>query len=440
MATRTMKTAAPANEKKVRVKGLNNLTDVAIRKLKEPGLYADGGKLFLQVGSTSQKSWVLLFQWNGKPKTMGLGSLSDVGLAEARRRRLHWLAVLAAGENPLEVREREREAERAKEAAGKPLTFKQCAAEVIKVRGPSSAANQSRWLNTMQKAVGALADLEPVKITTKDVLAALKPYWHSRPAQADVLRQRMETILDWAHIKGLIPDPWSNPARLKGNLEWLLERRDHEPGHHPSLPYKQVGAYMAGLRAGDQGLEVCRQAVEFCILTATRQGAARGTRLSEIDREAKVWTVPKERNKVRNMRSGKEHRVPLSDAAMAVVDTCWAAAEENGTGFLFPTAARGGCVSGYTMNEVAVRYVGDLGAATIHGFRSTFKDWSLNVGGFTDEIGEECMAHVVGSKVRNAYRRDDNLENRRKVMAAWADFLAVEWKENVVELGSQKAA
>jgi integrase len=442
----TDKPATPAQAgsgavRKERVKGLANLTDVAIRKTNKPGLYADGGKLYLRVGSATQKSWVLLFQWAGKAREMGLGSLQDVGLAEARKRRLQYVQALERGENPFDLRERERAEQAAKEAAGKALTFKQCAAEVIKVRGPKAPAAQKAWLKYMQVGVGALAEMEPARITTPDVLKALAPYWHSRPAAADTVRCSMETVLDWAHVKGLIPDPWSNPARLKGNLEWLLERRDHAPGHNAALPYKKAGAWMTGLRADTWGSASGRLAVEFCILTATRQGAARGARLSEIDREAKVWTVPKERNKVRKMSTGKEHRVPLSDAAMAVVDKAWVNAELLGSPYLFPTrGGRGAHVSPTTMLNKVKKLSDGFGEVTIHGFRTTFKDWSREVGKVDDIHSEECLAHAVGSKVRRAYARADNLENRRPIMEAWAEFLAVEWVENVVELGSQKAA
>jgi integrase len=243
-------------------------------------------------------------------------------------------------------------------------------------------------------------------------------------------------VLDWAHVKGLIPDPWSNPARLKGNLEWLLERRDHAPGHHAALPYKQVGTWMAGLRADTWGSASGRLAVELCILTATRQGEARAARLAEFDRPARIWTIPGSR-----MKAKLAHRVPLSDAAMAVVDKAWVNAELVGSPYLFPSrGGRGSHVSPTTMLNKVKALSDGFGKVTIHGFRTTFKDWSREVGKVDDIHSEECLAHAVGSKVRRAYARADNLENRRPIMEAWAEFLAVEWVENVVEIGGQKAA
>lgn len=420
-----------------RVTGINNLTDVAVRKLAKPGLYADGGKLYLSVRSASQKSWVFVYQWGGKRKEMGLGSLQDVGLSQARELRKLWAGVLADGHNPIDVRAGERAAQGSEAAAAKVPTFAECAKAVIRVKGPTSEAEKRKWLQMMAERTGSLAKMLPADIGVADVLAALGPYWHDKPRAADRMRHGIERVLDWAQVQGFIPDPWSNPARLKGNLEWRLEQREDTRGHHASIPYKLAGKFMAKLRAGEDANEyLTRQAAEFCILTATRRSEAAGARLTEFDLEDAVWVIPAERMKMR-----RPHRIPLSPAALAIVERCMAKSEEIGSPFLFPSfAARDGHITPLALSMAVRSCAAGVAPGTIHGFRATFKDWSLDVGGFSDALGEECLAHIVGSAVRNAYRRDDSLEGRRAVMNAWADFVAVEWADNVTSLGAARRA
>lgn len=423
-------------------RALNKLTELTIRKASKPGLYSDGGKLYLRVGSASQKSWVFLFQWGGKAKEMGLGSLRDVTLAEARRRRQTQVEILARGDNPIEVRERERAAQRAAAFASAPKTFSDCAADVIKVKGPRSELNRRKWLKSVQVDVGALAHMAPADVQTAHVVAALKPHWHRVPATADYMRQRIELVLDYAHVMGLIPTPWTNPARWDGHLEFVMERRaDRVVKSRPALPYKKAGAFMAKLRASGERSDFSRWAAEWAILTATRSQEARGARWDEIDVQSKVWTIPADRMK---MKARGDFRVPLSDQAIALLDRIAPPEGMQPSPYLFPSGRYDPRVKEPTVSRASLWRVVDGIAgdedASPHGFRSTFKDWSREVAKLDDILSEECLAHVVGSKVRRAYARSDNLENRRSVMQAWADFLAVEWSENVISLRDRNAA
>jgi integrase len=401
---------------------------------------------------------VFLFRWGGKTKEMGLGSLNDITLSEARRRRQTQVEVLARGDNPIEVRERERAAAKAAETAIAPRTFADCAAEVIKVKGPKSELNKRKWLKSMQVEVGALARMYPRDIETAHVQAALKPHWHRVPATADYMRQRIELVLDYAHVVGLIPRPWSNPARWDGHLEFVMERRDDRiVKSRPALPFKEAAAFMLRLRGSDGRSDISRWAAEWAILTATRSQEVRGARWEEIDREAKVWTVPGERMKMkRRLPDGglQPFRVPLSDQALALLDRIAPPEGVCSSPYLFPGGRRDQRVKEPTVSRASLWRVvegiaGDDTDASPHGFRSTFKDWSREVARVDDILSEECLAHVIGGKVRRAYARSDNLENRRPIMQAWADFLDREWKEeagptassaNVVHLADREAA
>jgi integrase len=451
--------ATATKARKQRVTGEKNLTPIAIEKAKKPGLYADGGRLFLSVKSPTQKSWVLVYPdlVTKKPRTMGLGSLADVDVTLARERRAHWLDVWARGEDPMTVRDREEAAAKAAATAAKPKTFRQCAAEYLNSKGPTEAKGRAQWLRQMQEHTGKLATMTPAEIIEEDVLAAVAPYWQESPRSADDMLRRIAAVLGWARAQRptLIPGPWENPARLKDNLEHMLERRDDdERGHNPALSYKSAGAFTAAVRASDPRYEANSQAMlwatELAVLTVMRQHSVRGARPEEFDLKEKVWTIPKDRMKGK-AGERKSFRVPLSDAAAAVVEKAMAAVEGTGSPYLFPApGTRAGYVNDLrrTFKRLAKPFgaVTEHGAidlevcATIHGVRSTFKGWADAVERVPDSVSETCLAHVFGSKSRRAYARDDILEPRRLVMQAWADFVAREWVENVEDLAARRKA
>jgi len=417
---------------KMAARTLNRLSVTGIAALKKPGLYADGGKLYLRVSGPTQKSWVFLFQWQGKTKEMGLGSLQDIGLAEARRRRTLQVAILARGENPIEVRDQERAAELARASAAAPLTLCQAALIVVNLAGQKTDKGRKNWLRSVQVHSGAMAGKLLASITTQDMVEALKPFWTAQRETADRMRARVEMVLDWGLATGQIAEPWANPVTLS-KVRFHLEKRDaYEVEHRPAVSYEKAGAAVKALRAISP--TNCSLACELIILTALRNGEGRAAQWEELDREAKVWTVPAARMKMK-----KAHAVPLSTQAVALLDRMAGGEEWPSTGYVFPSQWKPGVpVSGTSMTRIAQKAGGD--DTSLHGWRATFKDWSLDVGGVSEETGEECLAHKVGNDTRNAYRRGSNLENRRLVMQAWADFLDVEWAGNVVALRGRSAA
>lgn len=428
---------------------LNNLTDTKIRKLAKPGLYGDGGKLYLRVSSASQKSWVFLYRWNGKTVEMGLGSLQDVGLAEARDRRRLQAGILAGGRNPIEERDRARELAKAEAAKGEPLTLKAAGAIFLdQGLGPASPRGRINFTRSVEKHAGKMTNMRLDAITTEHVLEALQPYWTAQPETADRLRKRVEAVLDWGFAKGEIAAPWSNPAAW-GRLKYLLAKRDHETKPREAVTFEEAAKVVAAVRAMQDryfGGSNCTAATELTILTVLRNSECRLADWSELDRAEANWTVPGER-----MKMGKDHTVPLSTAAVAVLDRMVGGEQWPASGLVFPSQwkpgqavsetstlrvlreavvlSRGGGLTG-----VALRDAAKAETVTLHGWRSTFKDWSIDLARFSDEIGEECLAHLVGNRTRRAYRRGDNLEGRREVMEAWATFLATEWASNVKPL------
>lgn len=398
----------------------NKLTDLAVRKAKKPGLLADGGGLYLKVESGGAKRWVYVFQWEKKRRDMGLGSLADVSLTQARDLRDDARKVLKAGKNPIDERIRKREEDAAKAAAeANRQTFGQWAEEVAPAVGPKAEKARKAWVSMMKDKTGALAGMAPADITTEHVLTALKPYWLSRPESGKRMRQRIERVLDAAYSKGLITPPWENPARLRGHLENLLERRSQKVKHRTALPYEQAPAFMARLRLVDR---LPARALEFCILSATRNIEARGAQLGEIHRKRGLWIIPAERMKgPEELR--QEHRVPLTARMLEILDEVADLSAEPGD-FIFPCRrSKSGMFSENALQNV-LNDMGLKGKATVHGFRSTFRDWAGDCTTFQREVIEAALSHKIEDDTERAYRRSDALTKRTKLMEAWEGYLA----------------
>lgn len=392
---------------------LNRLVDVVIRKETRPGWYADGSGLYLRIDArTGAKAWVFVFFWLGKRQEMGLGAYPDVGLAEARDLREANRKLVRDGANPIEARRQERAA---RAAPTLERTFATWAQEIAPVIAPKAEKARAAWLRMMTEWVGALKDKPVAEIATEDVLAALKPYWRTRPETGRRMRMRMEAVLDAAKAKGLIADPWANPARWKGHLQHLLERHDAEVRHHAALPYADAPAFMGDLRCRDH---MSAYALAFTILTASRTSEALRATWAEIDLAAKLWTVPKER-----MKAGREHRVPLPQAAVEVLDKVRHPDGVKPSDWIFPSMFRPGKPLSTAAMERVLEDMGLKGAATVHGFRSTFRDWAGDSTNFANETIEAALAHVLGDATEQAYRRGDALLKRRKLMEAWAGYL-----------------
>lgn len=383
---------------------LNRLSSRAVATLARPGRHADGGGLYLSVGPGEARRWVFLFRWRGRLREMGLGGLSSVTLAKARVRAAEARQLVADGVNPLDLK-------RAQEAVP---TFGEMADAVVTALGPQwrNEKHKAQWSATLTTDAAALRPIRVDRIETADVLVTLKPIWAEKPETASRLRGRIERVLDAAKAKG--HREGENPARWKGHLDHLLPKRQKlTRGHHAALPFAEVPAFMADLRERNATAAL---ALEFLILTAARSGEVRGATWAEIDPADKVWIVPASR-----MKAGREHRVPLSGSALAVLKKIRLLAGDKPDATIFPGLKPGSRLSDAAFNALLIR-MGRKGEFTPHGFRSSFRDWAGEVSTFPRELAETALAHVVGDQTERAYRRGDALEKRRKLMDAWAGY------------------
>jgi integrase len=388
---------------------IEKLSAIRVVKLKTPGMYADGGGLYLQVTSSAAKSWIFRYSRAGRSREMGLGPLAKVPLANARMAAEGCRKLLGAGLDPIAERDVERE-RKALEAA-KAITFSEAAERYIK-------AHEGKWRNEKHKAQWrstlttytepAFGSLAVQAVDTDLVLQALEPIWNAKRETASRLRGRIENVLDWATARGLRQG--ANPARWKGHLKHLLPARIAVAvKHHAAMAYADVPAFMERLRAQDG---ISPRALEFTILTAARTGETIGARWFEINFTDKVWTVPASR-----MKAGVEHRVPLCERAIAILRDM---ERERVSDFVFPGWKHGRPLSNMAMTKVLQRM--ELDRVTVHGFRSSFRDWAAEQTAYASEVVEKALAHAIRNDVEAAYRRGDLLDKRRQLMAAWEGY------------------
>lgn len=393
-------------------RAMSKLTARTVAGLKEPGRYADGGGLYLQIGPTGSKSWLFMYKRDGKRREMGLGALGDVPLAEARQKAEDARRILAEGGEPLQARTA---AQAARKEADAAPTFGDFADQMVEKwsREFSNPKHAAQWAMTLGPTYCAkLRDKKLVDITPADVLAVLDPVWQDKNETASRLRGRIERVLDAAKVAGLRSG--ENPAQWKGNLEHSLGKRHKlQRGHHAALPYAEVPAFIAALRLREA---MAARALEFCILTVARTSEALGATWGEIDLERRVWTIPGPR-----MKKRREHRVALSEQALAVLREVEGLrpADDDGSAYVFPGQRPRRPLSGMAMEMLLRRQKLDV---TVHGFRSAYRDWALEVTDFSREIIEMNMSHVVGDATELAYRRGDALIKRGEIMAAWGAF------------------
>jgi integrase len=377
----------------------------------KPGMHADGGGLYLQVTASGAKSWIFRFMLHGKAREMGLGPLHTISLAEARERAKECRKLRLDGIDPVEARKAKRAEERL--AAATVMTFADCAERYIAAhraswRNPKHAA---QWPSTLQTYAYPVFGSLPVQaIDTALVTKTIEPIWHDKPETASRVRGRIEAVLDWAKVRGYRNG--ENPARWRGHLDKLLPARAkvRKVEHHAALPYGEMGDFVGALRE-QEGIGA--RALEFMILTAMRTGEVIGARWDEFDLADKVWTVPADR-----MKTGKEHRVPLSPAAVAIIDQMQAA-RVNDHQFVFPGGKLGKPLSNMAMLKLLKR-MGHGGQLTVHGFRSSLRDWAAERTSYPREVAEMALAHTIGDKVEAAYRRGDLFTKRRRLMEEWA--------------------
>jgi integrase len=380
---------------------INRLNARAVATITKSGRHADGGGLYLSISPNGGRRWVFLYRWHGKPTEIGFGSARDVTLARARELASQARARLAEGLNPKDAR-------RPSEGA----TFSECADRLIEAMRPSwrNGKHAAQWEMTLRDYAAALRRLPVDKITTDDVLSVLKPLWNEKAETASRLRGRIERVLDAAKAQGLRGG--ENPARWRGHLDQLSPKRQRlTRGHHAAMDYTDVPAFMAELQARQATASL---ALEFTILTAARSGEVLGARWDEFDLGRAVWTIPATR-----MKAGREHRVPLSRRALKIIKAMHQA--RNGD-FVFPGHKPGKPLSVMALEMVLRRM--KIDDATVHGFRSAFRDWAAECTNFPNEVCEAALAHVIENKAEAAYRRGDPFDKRRKLMEAWVTYCA----------------
>lgn len=393
-----------------------------VETMKEPGTYEDGDGLRLFIKATGAKSWVFRYQFQAKRREMGLGAYPLTSLADAREAAADARKLIRAGVDPLEQRKAKQAEAQSEQILAQAVTFDSAAADYIAAHraGWKNAKHAQQWENTLATyASPIIGKLEPGEITTDHVLKVLQPIWLAKPETASRLRNRIELVLDAAKARGLREG--ENPARWRGHLDKLLPSRlkVRAREHHAALPWSELPAFMAELAAHD---DLTYQAMRLTILTACRTSEVLGATWAEIDKASRTWTIPASR-----MKAGKEHRVPLSDAALAVLDSL---PRVESSPFLFPSTRKGKHLSNMAM-LMGLRRMG-RGDLTMHGFRSTFRDWAGECTPHPRDVCEQALAHTLGNVVEAAYRRGDLFEKRRVLMADWATYATTLPAGNVV--------
>lgn len=381
----------------------------------------------LIVSPAGKAKWVFRFSWQGKPKNMGLGSRDVLSLAEARDARDQARKLVAVGVNPLEARKA------AKQAAAKRPTFGEMADTLIASKQPEwrNAKHKDQWVMTLETYCSSIRSKPVDEIDTADILSVLKPLWQRVPETAARLRGRIEHVIDAARALGHVSQNEANPARWRGHLDKLLPKRQKlTRGHHPAMPYAELPAFMSALR---QRESISVLALEVTILCATRTSETLGARWSEIDLNNKVWTIPAIR-----MKAGKEHRVPLVGRALEIFKKL--NDSKIGEYVFFSSRSKKnpsnseGPLSNMSMEMVLRRM--EIQNATVHGFRSSFRDWAGDNTHYPREVCEAALAHVVAG-VEGDYRRLDALEKRRQLMVDWSNFCCLNSK-TIIPIIKQK--
>ena len=402
---------------------VGRLTVRQVEAEKEPGLHGDGGNLFLKVGEVGgSKSWMFRHQVGGKVKKYGLGPFPTISLADARQRAEVTRRQLLDGIDPKETRRAEKEAAAVAEA--KSISFDDATAAYIKSHqaGWKSDKHALQWQATLSTYASPVFGKLPVSaIDTGMVMRVLEPIWSSKTETATRVRGRIESILSWAKVHGYRSG--ENPAQWRNHLDHLLPapRKVSKVEHHAALAYDEMSDFMRDLR---ERYGVAALALEFAVLTATRTSETLNAAWLEFDLDNAIWTIPPER-----MKADREHRVPLCDRAVAIVEEMRTV--RNGD-FVFPGAKRGRPLSNMAMLTTLRRM--DRGDLTTHGFRASFKTWATEKTSYQREVIEVALAHTIGGKVEKAYQRGDLLDKRRNLMDAWAAFCDSRATGNVVAL------
>lgn len=382
---------------------LNKLDARTAANLKTKGRHSDGGGLYLAIDGSGRRRWVFMYVRNGKRTELGLGGGRDLPLAKARQRAAELRSIIQDGGDP-----------KLKRSIPMHSTFGECADDYIETKRPGwrNAKHAAQWTMTLTEHAKAIRPIRVDLINTEDIVGVLKPLWSRTPETAKRLRGRIENVLDAAKARGLRSG--ENPARWRGHLDQLLPKQQRlTRGHHAALPFDNLPAFMNDLRARDA---TAGRALEFTILTAARSGETIGATWKEIDLESALWTIPASR-----MKAGYEHRVPLSKRAIAILNELTSMEDRKPApeAHIFRSNKPHKPLSGMAMSMLLRRMKTSV---TVHGFRSTFRDWASETTSFPRETCEQALAHRISDKAEAAYRRGDQLEKRRKLMEEWALF------------------
>lgn len=381
---------------------MGKLTVKKVQSLKEPGKYGDGNNLWLVIGPTGRKRWEFRFTMGGRSREMGLGSADLVSLEEARNTAIDLLRTIRRGVDPIDARD---------DKKPRPTTFEDVADQCITSMKPgwSNPKSERQWRSSLKAyAFPGLGKMDVSAITASEVFDVLEPIWSAKPETAKRVRERVEKVLDFASALKLRTG--DNPARWRGGLEALFPKKVkvRKVQHHAALPYGEMPAFMAALRKREG---IAPRALEFAILTAARTSEVLGARWDEIDLDKKIWTIPAERMKAR-----REHRVPLSDAAMTLLKAL--PRDPEGEFVFISVMSKGKPMSNMALLKVLkLMKRTDL---TVHGFRSTFRDWASEVTAHESPVVEMALAHSIGNAVEAAYRRGDLFQKRERLMVDWA--------------------
>lgn len=398
------------------------LSDPAVKaKNKAPGYYLDGHGLYLQVALGGSRSWILRYTLNKKTREMGMGSVDDFTLAEARERARQYRQIIADGRDPIEHRQTElsQRMSAALQAAKLSRTFAECAKEYHKANADDwkNVKHAAQWINTLTTYAFPQIGKLPVGDVNRDhIRDVLLPIWKTKAETASRVFQRIRTVINYGaaigYCAGLDSEEW---LQLKEALPKNKKQREVE--HHESCPHEQVGAVINNVRHGTSN-ERIKLALEFIVLTAARTGEVRGAVWEEIQSSNKIWAIPEKR-----MKAGVAHTVPLPDAAWSILETArqWQSDPAKPTGLIFP-GSQGKQVSDMTFTQIMRR----MGLTyTVHGFRASFRTWGADIAHYEHEMLEIAIAHQIGdAKTTRAYHRSDMLEKRRQLMRDWADYIA----------------
>ncbi len=395
------------------------LTAKQVENLKKPGRYSDGGGLHLFISKAGHKSWVLRITIEGHRRDIGLGGYPLVTLAQARKKASEHRAAVAEGRDPLAE----------KHAPAMP-TFKEATHAVHEMNKPRwrNGRHIESWVQVLERhAMPVLGNTPLDRIDRGAVLRVLTPIWTTRPETARRTRQRMRSIFRWGMAHGFME---TNPAGEA--IDGALPPMPKVKAHHRALPYQEVGSALETVESSQASISA-KLCFRFLILTAARSGEARGATWNEIDLKDRVWRIPPQR-----MKAGTEHRVPLSTQALALLGEAYILRDDSG--LVFPSALRPGSpMSDMTLTKI-LRSTGLAERATVHGFRSSFKNWTLEQTDTPWAVSEAALAHILGNSTEQAYARSDLFERRRLLMQMWADYVTGEPRERMERQGLMAGA